>query len=220
MTRATKCIGILFLGFLLFSCATWDKITGTTPEEKEKRKMSKDQLWDANKRYEADNQLLRRQIEQLKNNAIQNENEIKKLNRETAGLKQENRALKEDKRKLEAALTERETPKPAPPPAPAPAPAAAETHRGVEKLKIKVLGGDGKLRSANQMATRLREMGYKIQLIHLAPTSNFTRNTIFYAAEFKDEGKDLASRLGGTAVAKALTWASAFDLIVVTGKTP
>ncbi len=213
MTRAINCVGTLLVVFLLFSCATWEKMSGTTPEEKEKFNISKDQLWDAYKRYEADNQLLQRQIAQLKSKATQNEHNIQKLNREVAGLRRENRILEEDKRKLEKALAEKETPEPEPVPA-----ARAETD--VKKLKIKVLGGDGSLRSANQLAARLKEMGYTIQLVHLTPTSNFSKNTIFYAAEFKKEGEALASRIGGSAVAKALTWPSAFDLIVVAGKTP
>ena len=215
MIRTVKCIGILFLGCLLFSCATWEKINGSTPEEKEKLKMSKDQLWDANKRYEAEKRTLRGQIEQLKNDAKGNENEIKKLHKEAAALKKENNRLKNEKKALEDKIAENEREKPAP---------ASDTpdpglKKPVEGLKIKVLGGDGTLRSANKMAARLREMGYRIELIHMAPTSNFSKNTVFYKQDFKIEAENLVARIGDNTISKALTWQSIFDLIVVTGKS-
>ena len=215
MTKTVKSIGILFLGCLLFSCATWGKINGTTPEEKEKLKMSKDQLWDANKRYEVENRRLQGQIEQLKNDATGNENEIRKLRKEAAALKKENTRLKNEKKALEDKIAESEQEKPAP---------VSDTpdpglKKPVESLKIKVLGGDGTLRSANKMAVLLREMGYRIELIHMAPTSNFSKNTVFYKQDFKNEAEDLVARIGGNAISKALTWQSIFDLIVVTGKS-
>ncbi len=226
MTRTVKCIGILFLGCLLFSCATWEKINGTTPEEKEKLKMSKDQLWDANKRYEAENRRLQGQIEQLKNDATGNENEIRKLHKEAAALKKENTRLKNEKKALEDKIAESEREKPAPasdaPASDAPASDAPDPGltKPVESLKIKVLGGDGTLRSANKMAARLRKMGYyRIELIHMAPTSNFSKNTVFYKQDFKNEAEDLVARIGGNAISKSLTWQSIFDLIVVTGKS-
>ena len=215
MIRTVKCIGILFLGCLLFSCATWEKINGSTPEEKEKLKMSKDQLWDANKRYEVQNGRLQGQIEQLKNDAKGNKNEIRKLHKEAAALKKENNRLKNEKKALEDKIAESEREKPAP---------VSDTSdpglkKPVESLKIKVLGGDGTLRSANKMAARLREMGYRIELIHMAPTSNFSKNTVFYKQDFKNEAENLVAQIGGNTISKALTWQSIFDLIVVTGKS-
>ena len=82
-----------------------------------------------------------------------------------------------------------------------------------------MLGGDGTLRSANKMTVLLREMGYRIELIHMAPTSNFSKNTVFYKQDFKNEAEDLVARIGGNAISKTLTWQSIFDLIVVTGRS-
>jgi hypothetical protein len=88
----------------------------------------------------------------------------------------------------------------------------------VGNLKIKVLGGGGSLNSANRMAGRLREMGYGIERIQMAPTSNFSKDTVFYKKGFENEAEDLVARIGGNAISKALTWESIFDLILVTGK--
>jgi predicted RNase H-like nuclease (RuvC/YqgF family) len=201
MTRTVKCVGILFLGCLLFSCATMQKINGTTPDEQEKFKTSKDQLWDANKRYDAENRKLQSQIEQLKKDAEGNEVEISELHNTVAALKEK--------------TAESEPEKPAPTPnAPDPV-----LKKPLENLKIKVLGGDGTLVSANKMATRLLEMGYRVKIIHLAPTSNFSKNTVFYKQNVKGEAEDLVARMGGNTISKVLTWESIFDLVVVTGKS-
>jgi septal ring factor EnvC (AmiA/AmiB activator) len=207
-------VGVLLMGFLLLSCARWGKIDGTTPEEREKIRTSKDQLWDENRQYKKNNQLLQDQIAHLRNSAAKNETDIKKLHMELAGLRRENTVLKEEKRKLDKALAKKE----AVPAVPAVSMPAEYVNENIEKLKIKILGGDGTLRTANRLAATLKEMGYKIRLTHLAPTSNFTGNTVYYAADFKKDGEDLAARIGGGAKAKALTWPSEFDLIVVAGK--
>jgi len=214
MTRVSQRIGVLLMGLLLFSCATWGKINGTTPEEREKFKTSKDQLWDENKRYKANNQLLQNQIEQLRNDAAKTETDIRKLHMELAGLRRENTSLKEDKQNLEEALAKK-VGMPSFPGFDTPGEAVNEN---IEKLKIKVLGGDGTLRTANQLAATLRELGYTIGPVHLAPRSNFRGNTVYYAADFKKDGEELAARIGGGSKTKPLTWPSEFDLIVVAGK--
>jgi hypothetical protein len=206
MTNALKCVGILFLGCLLFSCATVQKINGTTPEEQEKFKMSKDQLWDANKRYDAENRKLQGQIEQLKKDAEGNEVEIRELHNAVAVLKEKT---------VEEKTAESGSEKPAPP-SDAPDPVLKKP---LENLKIKVLGGDGTLVSANKMAVRLQEMGYRVEVIQLAPTANFSKNTVFYKQNVKDEAEDLVARMGGNTISKVLTWESIFDLVVVTGKS-
>jgi hypothetical protein len=88
-------------------------------------------------------------------------------------------------------------------------------------LRIKVLSGDGDLNSAKEAAKKLRNMGYNIKLIDLAPRPNFSRNTVFFAPKFKNEAKSLAPGLGGAVtIFKPLSWSSVFDIIVVTGKNP
>jgi len=89
----------------------------------------------------------------------------------------------------------------------------------IQKLKIKVLSRDSK-NSAEKMAKRLNKIGYDIKSVSYAPQSKFSRNTVYFTQEFKDEAEQLAVSLGGTTTFKPLNWPSVFDLIVVTGKNP
>jgi chromosome segregation ATPase len=89
----------------------------------------------------------------------------------------------------------------------------------IQKLKIKVLSIDSK-NSAEKMAKKLNEIGYDIKSVSYAPQSKFSRNTVYFTQEFKDEAERLAVSLGGTTTFKPLNWPSVFDLIVVTGKNP
>ena len=83
-----------------------------------------------------------------------------------------------------------------------------------------MLSGDGDINSAEAMANELENLGYKIYYKDMAPRSNFSQNTVFFAPEFENEGKRLADSLGGQAVLKPLSWPSMFDIIIVTGKKP
>ena len=93
-----------------------------------------------------------------------------------------------------------------------------ELEEDIQKLEIKVLSGDGNINSAKEMAKRLGNMGYKIKLFHYAPRSDFSQNTVYSTPKFRKEAKRLVDRLGGSTIFKDLSWPSAFDLIVVTGK--
>jgi len=95
---------------------------------------------------------------------------------------------------------------------------AAGSNKDVEGLKIKVLSGNGDINSAQKMASRLKKMGYKIKLVDHAPTPNFTSDTVFYALRSQGEGEALVGSLGGDTVLKFISWPSAYDLMVVTGK--
>jgi hypothetical protein len=97
---------------------------------------------------------------------------------------------------------------------------AKELEEDKQELRVKVLSGDGDLSSAREMAEKLTHMGYKIRLIHYAPRSNFSRNTVYFAAKFENEAERLVRSLGGNAISKPITWFSIFDLIVVTGRSP
>jgi small-conductance mechanosensitive channel len=88
-----------------------------------------------------------------------------------------------------------------------------------QKLKIKVLSLDSK-NSAEKTAKKLNEIGYDIKSVSYAPQSKFSRNTVYFVPEFKDEAERLVVSLGGNTTFKRLDWPSVFDLIVVTGKNP
>jgi hypothetical protein len=95
---------------------------------------------------------------------------------------------------------------------------AAGSKGDVGSLKIKVLSGDGNIKSAQKMAGRLKKMGYKIKFVDHAPTSNFTCDTVFYALRSQGEGEALVGSLGKDTVLKFISWPSEYDLMVVTGK--
>lgn len=86
------------------------------------------------------------------------------------------------------------------------------------EIKIKVSCGNGNLGSANEMAKRLKKIGYKTQLIDYAPQSDFERNTVYFSLKFENEAKRLSAVLGSNTILKPMNCPSEFDLIVVTGK--
>jgi len=80
-----------------------------------------------------------------------------------------------------------------------------------------VLSGDGKIDSAKRMAKRLTVMGYRVESVGMAESSDYPANTVYFAANYKKEARTLASKLGKDTIVKPLTWKSVFSLIVVTG---
>jgi hypothetical protein len=88
-----------------------------------------------------------------------------------------------------------------------------ETDRG--SLRIKVLSGDGDISTAKQAAKRLQGMGYSIERTDLAPTTNFSADKVFYAADLSAEAQTLAMEIGAGTIVRPLTWPSVFDIIVV-----
>ena len=87
-------------------------------------------------------------------------------------------------------------------------------------MYIKVLSGDGDINSARAMANELKNLGYKVDHIEMAPRSSSTQNIVFYALNFQNEARRLADSLSGKPVLKPISWPSIFDIIVVTGKKP
>jgi uncharacterized protein (DUF3084 family) len=88
---------------------------------------------------------------------------------------------------------------------------------GLKSIRMKVLRGDGKVGSAKKLAKRLTAMGYKVELVEVAKSSDYPANTVYFTAKYKKEAKVLASRIGKDTILKPLTWQSIFSIIVVTG---
>ena len=129
------------------------------------------------------------------------EDEQKTLNQELAKLREENERIAAENARFKEKFQEFQK-------------------KTLGDLKIKVLSGDGDLRSAKSMTKKLLEMDYEIDLVGYAPRSNFEKNTVYFKPDFEKEGKRLVSRLGANTIIKPLTWSSVFDLIIVTGKNP
>ena len=89
-----------------------------------------------------------------------------------------------------------------------------------KNLAIKVLSGDGDIASARSLSNRLGKMGYRVKLIDKAPRSDFNGIVVYYGNEHRASAETMAKRLGGGTATRPLTWSSAFDIIVVTGRRP
>lgn len=225
MNRAFFFLLILALFISLEGCAaTIAKIDGTTEEELKKFNMSKDQIEveelksenqklrsriNVLKRAQEKSRELEKQIGTLKEQVEIERNEksesVKKISeleaeknefeRQVSGLEQEKNLLKKRVSNLELG-------------------------KNIGKFGIKVLCGNGDIRSAKQIAERMKKMGYQIKMIDFAPRKTFKRHTIFFALNFGKEAERLVIDLGGETIAKPITWPSKFDFIVVTGKNP
>jgi hypothetical protein len=89
---------------------------------------------------------------------------------------------------------------------------------GPTVLRIKVLSGDGDIKSAKALEKRLKKEGYGIERVDMAPYDTFSRHTVFYAEGRKNDAETMARVLGGKTITKPLTWFSIFDIIAVSGK--
>jgi FtsZ-binding cell division protein ZapB len=227
MLRAYVVILIVYGAFVVHGCAGVDQPDrDVAPKAVAKElKGTKDELWIEKERLRLENVELQRQIDVLstENERIVREYENRMdrsktlnqlLNKEIEELKDENRTVASENRLLKRKLSQLQARK---------EPIAHEqtaSKVNIRSLKIKVISGDGDLRSAHVMAEKLRKMGYEAKAIDLASQSRFSRDTVFFASKSQREAKQLVSRLEGNAVLKPLSWPSVFDLIIVTGKNP
>ncbi len=84
-------------------------------------------------------------------------------------------------------------------------------------VRMKVLSGDGRLESARRVAAVLRERGYDVDAVGMAPSKGFEADTVFYADGFEAAAAKVAESLGRGARTRPLTWSSVYEIIVVTG---
>jgi len=235
MYRGFIIVLIMQLGFFIHGCTTLEHIDSSSKEELKKFKMSKYEMIYEIEKVKADNVNLQRQIDVLnalvkekqriseeKESTIaglkgENENEVIRLREENELLSEqiknvtkENQKVKYENKSLVKILTRQK------------GTLLSQSNalkKYIQKLKIKVLSIDSK-NSAEKMAKRLNEIGYDIKSVSYAPQSKFSRNTVYFTQEFKDEAEQLAVSLGGNTTFKPLNWPSVFDLIVVTEKNP
>ena len=226
---------IMQLGFFIHGCTTLEHIDSSSNEELKKFKTSKYGMMHEIEKVKADNVNLQRQIDILnilvkekqriideKESKVaglrgENENEVIRLREENELLSEqiknvtkENKKVKYENKSLVKILTRQK------------GTLLSQSNalkKYIQKLKIKVLSRDSK-NSAEKMAKRLNEIGYDIKSISYAPQSKFSRNTVYFVPEFKDEAEQLVVSLGGNTTFKPLNWPSVFDLIIVTEKNP
>jgi hypothetical protein len=235
MYRGFIIVLIMQLGFFIHGCTTLEHIDGSSKEELKTFKMSKYGMIREMEKFKADTVNLQRQIDILntlvkekqriideKESTIaglrgENENEVIRLREENVLLseqiknvtKENQKITYENKSLVKILARQKET-------------LLSQTNalkKYIQKLKIKVLSIDSK-NSAEKMAKKLNEIGYDIKSVSYAPQSKFSRNTVYFIQEFKDEAEQLAVSLGGNTTFKPLNLPSVFDLIVVTEKNP
>ncbi|MCK4911677.1 MAG: LytR C-terminal domain-containing protein, partial [Thermodesulfovibrionales bacterium] len=84
-------------------------------------------------------------------------------------------------------------------------------------VRVKVLRGDGVPGSAQEAAALLRERGYDVGGVGVAPSEGFEADTVFFSEGFEAAAGAIAGELGEGARTRPLTWSSVYDVIVVTG---
>ena len=193
-------------------CGVFDFLKGGSDEQTKTATVKGDQIQGDADRLRVENIDLKKRIDLLKNDSrssmdetrremAEMENEQKTLNQELAKLREENKRITTENASFKEKFQKLQ-------------------EKAIRDLKIKVLSGNGDLRSAKSMTKKLMGMDYEISLIGYAPRSNFEKNTVYFKPDFEKEGKRLVSRLGANTLIKPLTWSSIFDLIIVTGKNP
>jgi len=212
MLRTYLIIAFALLGLVLEGCTAMEKLDGSTEEELKLFRMNKKQIWNELQRCRNENRKLQNQVSRV----TQESQRTTDLQQQIRELENENKRLTSEKTELEDKLLalqvkEREPERGLP---------GREQKKEVHKLKIKVLSGDGKISSAKQMAEKLTKMGYRVRSVDFAARSNFGQTTVYFAPAVQKHADSLATQLGGSTISKPLSWPSAFDLIVVTGKSP
>lgn len=206
MTRSILtmvCISSLLL--LFTGCALFEYLDGSPPEKIKRIRMSKDEVWNRMEALEADKAALEKQNRTVSDTyrtrvkGLEASNEV--LKQKIDELERDKDALAAQKRMLEAARTI----------------PMKVSYAGMQTIKIKVLSGTGKLISAVDCAKRLKQRGYRVDRVDLAPRTGVSRDIVFFASGSQDEGRRLSAILGGNTVVKPLSWHSIFDIIIVTG---
>jgi len=200
--------------FILHGCAVLEKIDGSSKDEIEKFRMSKDEMWTELKKARTENVQLQDQVHALQNEHQNMRDQNEFLNEQLIELREENQRLADENRALSQKVAPRQAEYGTP------LSESNELEKCLRGLRIKVLSGDGDLNSAREMSKRLQEKGCKIETIHYASRSNFSHNTVYSKQKCEHNAKRLVSFLGVDTTYKKLTWPSAYDIIVVTGKNP
>jgi myosin heavy subunit len=138
--------------------------------------------------------------------------QVKDLQDEMTRMKKEREAIKSE------TIAEKQTTQKAEGAAGAPGKEAVDKEGLAAPVRIKVLAGDGKMSSGRIIARKLEKNGLKVEIVDLAPRSDFLTPVVYYTPEVEKEAKEIAGLLGKNATTKPLTWSSAFNIIVVTGK--
>jgi len=203
---------LIFACCLVFlqGCSYFDKWNYGGSKAKDQPKISKEELLNEIQILKEDNQRYRGQVDLLMK---QNEKN-KQLKDLTGKLREDNKQTKAEKRELEQKLSSLEKDKKAL----ESKLSDFETFKDPSRIRISVLSGDGEIKSALEASSILRQLGYQVKRVGLAPRPSFKRHTVFYTEKYKIAADELVKILGKQTRSKPLTWSSVYDVIVVTGK--
>lgn len=181
-------------------------------EEMQKFTASRDDLWNQARTLENEKTVYQRQL-------VDQQEEIARISRELAYWQGQTARSDERVAELRKTIDDlNEQKKPHPETMQASPASAKDTSPAGKPAKIKVLGGNGNIAAARSLAKRLDKLGYPVNLLDKTPRSDFKVNTIFFGSGYETTAATLAKKLGGGAVSRPLTWQSAFNIIVVTGR--
>jgi len=221
MFKTYLIVSILCLGLFFQGCAALEYLDGSSKDEINAFKNNKSKPSSVKKDSQIEMAKLKREIVTLKkeNQRITDEKiyeyeEIREKNRalqkELEQLKEENNKIGHEKQALaeqSGTLQEKKE---------RPSSESYNAERNIKKIKIKVLSGDGDIKSATNMTKKLRDIGYSISMIDSAPRSDFASNTVYFASSFQEEAKKLVPVLGSNSILKPLNWSSVYNIIIVT----
>lgn len=210
--------GIIMI-FLFSGCASLKCLDGSCERQIKELTVTSDDMKKEMAKLNADNKEKDKLIKS-------SQEEIAALKKDRTALNGRIKDLQDDILKMRkqrdegaaAIKSETLTEKQAAPKAEAAADAGDKKTEQSKSLKIKVLAGDGRLLSARLMARKLEKTGLKVEIVDLAPRADFSADTVYYLRDYEKEAREIAGRLGEKTLVKPMTWSSAFNIIVVTGK--
>jgi len=188
-------------------CAALRATGNVSPEDQEKSKYSKDELWDRAKALQNERAACLNQLGDRESELRKVQKELSDQQAHFARTDQQLSHLNRTLGDLNTNLTRLQETGP-----------LASSDLKPQALKIKVLAGDGKMASADRMSKKLRSIGYRVAKIDRAPRSDFKVHTVYYGPRRQPAAMGLVKKLGKGATVKPLNWPSAFDIIVVTGR--
>ncbi|HIJ54894.1 MAG TPA: hypothetical protein HPQ03_02085 [Deltaproteobacteria bacterium] len=203
---------LIFACCLVFlqGCSSFDKWNSGGSKAKDQPKMSKKEMRNEIQKLKEDNQKLRGQVNRLEKQSDKSKQlgalagklkeETNQAKAEKSDLERRLSRLEEEKKALESKLTD------------------LEMRKDQSKINISVLSGDGEIKPALETSSLLRQMGYPVKRVGLAPRPSFKNPTVFFTENYKPVADELVKILGKEAKSKPLTWSSVYDIIVVTGK--
>ncbi len=203
---------LMSLALVLSGCVVQKSAYQRKYDEADRLGMEVASLQQQNKALAEENEGLRQQVQELSADRQEPVETVRPTSTAAPAGKEAPKAAEEkitESPQEKAAVTpQAETAKPVP----------EKKDMGLKSIRLKVLSGNGKMSSARKMAGRLTRLGYKVEVVGMATTPDYARDTVYYKPDFEMQAVEMAKKLGGKAITKPMSWSSVFDVIAVAGK--